>query len=238
MENCYGCGACCNVCPAGAIDMKENKEGFLEPFIDEEKCISCEKCKKVCPSVNCLYSNDPEPDIFAFSAEEKILYNSSSGGIFSFLAEYILQAGGYVVGAAYDSQFLVNHVMIHSIEELDKIRRSKYLQSATGDTYKKTKELLEMGEYVLYSGCPCQIAGLLRFLGKDYVEKANESIRGQIEERMKKGEAFFAPEEGGFETIEAEPDFYVNEKGNPVIVFEKYAIAPGAMGEVEFEIAL
>ena len=76
------------------------------------------------------------------------------------------------------------------------------------------------------------------FLGKDYVEKANESIRGQIEERMKKGEAFFAPEEGGFETIEAEPDFYVNEKGNPVIVFEKYAIAPGAMGEVEFEIAL
>ncbi len=76
------------------------------------------------------------------------------------------------------------------------------------------------------------------FLGKDYVEKANESIRGQIEERMKKGEAFFAPEEGGFETIEAEPDFYVNEKGNPVIIFEKYAIAPGAMGEVEFEIAL
>ena len=76
------------------------------------------------------------------------------------------------------------------------------------------------------------------FLGKDYVEKANESIRGQIEERMKKGEVFFAPEEGGFETIEAEPDFYVNEKGNPVIVFEKYAIAPGAMGEVEFEIAL
>ena len=73
MENCYGCGACCNVCPAGAIDMKENKEGFLEPFIDEEKCISCEKCKKVCPSVNCLYSNDPEPDIFAFSAEEKLL---------------------------------------------------------------------------------------------------------------------------------------------------------------------
>ena len=141
MEDCYGCGACYNVCHTKAVEMKENKEGFLEPVIDEEKCISCEKCKKVCPSVNCLYSNDPEPDIFAFSAEEKILYNSSSGGIFSFLAEYILQAGGYVVGAAYDSQFLVNHVMIHSIEELDKIRRSKYLQSSTGDTYKKTKEL-------------------------------------------------------------------------------------------------
>ena len=76
------------------------------------------------------------------------------------------------------------------------------------------------------------------FLGTEYVEKANESIRGQIEERMKKGEAFFAPEEGGFETIEAEPDFYVNEKGNPVIIFEKYAIAPGALGVVEFELAL
>ena len=168
MEDCYGCGACYNVCHTKAVEMKENKEGFLEPVIDEEKCISCEKCKKVCPSVNCLYSNDPEPDIFAFSAEEKILYNSSSGGIFSFLAEYILQAGGYVVGAAYDSQFLVNHVLIHSIEEPDKIRRSKYLQSSTGDTFQKTKQLLDNGEYVLYSGCPCQIAGLLCFLGKDY----------------------------------------------------------------------
>ncbi len=79
---------------------------------------------------------------------------------------------------------------------------------------------------------------LADFLGQDYVEKANECIRGQIEERTRKGETFFAPEEGGFETIEAEPDFYVNEKGNPVIVFEKYAIAPGASGEVEFEIAL
>lgn len=79
---------------------------------------------------------------------------------------------------------------------------------------------------------------LADFLGQDYVEKANECIRGQIEERTQKGETFFVPEEGGFETIEAEPDFYVNEKGNPVIVFEKYAIAPGASGEVEFEIAL
>lgn len=79
---------------------------------------------------------------------------------------------------------------------------------------------------------------LADFLGQDYVEKANECIRGQIEERTRKGETFFAPEEDGFETIEAEPDFYVNEKGNPVIVFEKYAIAPGASGEVEFEIAL
>lgn len=168
MEKCYGCGACYNVCPTEAVDMRENAEGFLEPIIDENKCISCEKCKEVCPSLNCQYSNNPEPDIFAFSAEEKILYDSSSGGIFTFLAEHILRAGGYVVGVAYDSQFLVNHVMIHSIEELDKIRRSKYLQSSTGNTFKETKELLEKGEYVLYSGCPCQIAGLLRFLGKDY----------------------------------------------------------------------
>lgn len=148
--------------------MKENREGFLEPVIDEDKCISCDRCKRVCPSVNCQYSNKQEPDIFAFSAEEKVLYDSSSGGMFTFLAEYILQAGGYVVGAAYDSQFLVNHVIINSIEELDKIRRSKYLQSSTGDTFQKTKALLDNGEYVLYSGCPCQIAGLLRFLGKDY----------------------------------------------------------------------
>lgn len=168
MQSCYGCGACFNACPAGAIDMRENADGFLEPVIDENKCISCGKCKQVCPSINRQYPNDPEPDMYAFSAEEKVLYNSSSGGIFTFLAQYVLQAGGYVAGAAYDSQFYVNHTIIHSMDELDKLRRSKYLQSSTGSTFQKTKELLEAGESVLYSGCPCQIAGLLRFLGKDY----------------------------------------------------------------------
>lgn len=84
----------------------------------------------------------------------------------------------------------------------------------------------------------CEFLTLGDLLGSDYMERANESIRTQIEERTKKGESFFTVEEGGFETIEAEPDFYVNDKGNPVIVFEKYAIAPGSMGEVEFEIAL
>lgn len=168
MESCYGCGACFNVCPTGAVNMEENAEGFLEPVVNEEKCISCGKCRQVCPSLNCQYSNDQEPDILAFSAEEKVLYDSSSGGIFTFLAEHILKAGGYVVGAAYTSEFWVNHIMIHSVDELDKIRRSKYLQSSTEDTFKKTKEILEQGNYVLYSGCPCQIAGLLRFLGKKY----------------------------------------------------------------------
>lgn len=168
MNSCYGCGACFNVCPTGAISMKENKDGFLEPVVDEEKCVFCEKCRQACPSVNCEYSNNPEPDIYAFSAEEKILYDSSSGGIFTFLAEHIIKAGGYVVGAAYDSGFWVRHIIIHTMEELDKIRRSKYLQSATGDTYKKVRELLDQGNYVLYSGCPCQIAGLSRFLGRNY----------------------------------------------------------------------
>lgn len=168
MESCYGCGACFNICPTGAISMEENSEGFLEPVVDSKKCISCGKCRQVCPSLNCQYPNDQEPDIFAFSAEEKVLYNSSSGGIFTFLAEHILKEGGYVVGAAYTPEFRVNHIMIHSVDELDKIRRSKYLQSTTGDTFKKTKEILEQGNYVLYSGCPCQIAGLLHFLGKNY----------------------------------------------------------------------
>lgn len=148
--------------------MEENTEGFLEPVVDAEKCVSCGRCRQVCPSLNCQYSNDQEPDIFAFSAEEKVLYNSSSGGIFTFFAEHILKAGGYVVGAAYSPEFRVNHVIIHSVDELDKIRRSKYLQSSTEDTFKKTKEILEQGNYVLYSGCPCQIAGLLSFLGKNY----------------------------------------------------------------------
>ena len=175
MKSCYGCGACFNVCPTGAIDMKENEDGFLEPAIDEEKCISCGKCGQVCPSVHCQYPNNLEPDIYAFSAEEKILYDSSSGGIFSFLAEHILKAGGYVVGAAYDIEFRVNHIIIHSMKDLDKIRRSKYLQSSTGYTYQRTKELLEQGNLVLYSGCPCQIAGLLRFLRDRKSTRLNSS---------------------------------------------------------------
>lgn len=168
MESCYGCGACFNACPTSAISMRANAEGFPVPVVDEAKCINCGKCRQVCPSLNCQYPNDQEPDIYAFTAEDKILYDSSSGGIFTFLAEQILGFGGYVAGAAYTPEFRVNHIMIHHMDELDRIRRSKYLQSSTEDTFQRTKELLEQGNYVLYSGCPCQIAGLLRFLGKDY----------------------------------------------------------------------
>lgn len=168
MESCYGCGACFNICPTGAVSMKENAEGFMEPVIDAKKCVDCGKCRQVCPAVNCKYLNDSEPDIYAFSAEEKLLYNSSSGGIFTLLAEHVLKAGGYVAGAAYDEKFSVNHIIIHHVEELDTLRRSKYLQSSTGDTFQRVKELLEEGKHVLYSGCPCQIAGLQCFLGKSY----------------------------------------------------------------------
>lgn len=168
MESCYGCSACCNVCPTGAVRMKENAEGFMEPAIDAEKCVACGKCRQVCPAVNFRYPNDPEPDIYALSAEEKLLYDSSSGGIFTLLAEHVLKAGGYVAGAAFDDKFCVNHIIIHNMKELDALRRSKYLQSSTGDTFQRVKGLLEEEKYVLYSGCPCQIAGLLRFLGKGY----------------------------------------------------------------------
>ena len=103
MESCYGCSACCNVCPTGAVRMKENAEGFMEPAIDAEKCVACGKCRQVCPAVNFRYPNDPEPDIYALSAEEKLLYDSSSGGIFTLLAEHVLKAGGYVAGFGYGS---------------------------------------------------------------------------------------------------------------------------------------
>lgn len=166
---CTGCGACVNSCKAGAIELRPDFQGFLKPQIDAAKCIGCNRCVEVCPSAY-LHENDhfTEPDCYAAWAQDDIRRDSSSGGVFTVLAQSILSKGGVVFGAAWTKDFYLEHIGIRDTEELPKLRHSKYVQSNTKDTFRQVKEILECGNPVLYVGTPCQIAGLRSFLGKQY----------------------------------------------------------------------
>ncbi len=166
--NCSGCSACYNVCPVNAIDMVESNFGYLIPSINEEKCINCGLCSRTCPVLNPRYENSKTPEFYSFCASDEIRRNSSSGGMFTVLANYVLEKNGYVCGAAFDDEFQVKHIVIRTKEELYKLQYSKYVQSNIGNCYKDVKRLLSEDNYVLFTGTPCQIAGLYSVLGKDY----------------------------------------------------------------------
>lgn len=166
-DECCGCSACYNACPVNAINMQPDGEGFLYPVIDNEKCIKCGKCKKTCPSLNVEYKNNNNPECYAMMAEDEVRKVSASGGMFTVLAEAVFKKGGVVCGAAYNEEFKVEHIMIESPEEMYRLRSSKYVQSDCNDIYKKVSDRLKKKQAVLFSGCPCQIAALYSYLGKD-----------------------------------------------------------------------
>ena len=157
---CTGCGACFNACPADAIAMQPNEEGFLEPVIDGGKCINCGKCERTCPVLHPDYSHNQPPDCFAACAVDEIRRDSSSGGVFSVLADYVFESGGYVCGAVLNEHFEVKHEIIDDRNELAAMRRSKYVISDTNDCYGRIKSLLKDNKTILFCGCPCQVAGL------------------------------------------------------------------------------
>lgn len=166
-EKCCGCGACMNVCPQKAISMQEDEFGFIYPQIDTNVCIKCGACKLVC---NFQYKTEENAPIQTFAAcakSEVILKKAASGGAFSVLAISILSKGGVVFGAAFDETWRVCHIGIESVEELYRLQGSKYVQSNVDTTYQQVKRLLKEGRTVLYSGTPCQIAGLYGYLGKN-----------------------------------------------------------------------
>lgn len=169
-KQCCGCGACENVCPQSCIEMRRNGEGFLYPTVNVDKCIGCGMCEKSCPVLN-TETNPPsivKAAYAAFTIDEEVRLESSSGGIFSELAEYVLKNGGVVFGCAMSEDCKkARHIMIEKPEDIKYLRGSKYLQSEIGRTYKETKEALKQQRLVLYSGTPCQIAGLKAYLGNN-----------------------------------------------------------------------
>lgn len=165
-DKCTGCMACRESCPVGAITTVVNDEGFLEPCIDKAKCVSCGKCERVCPVFNPPGKNDFTPVGYSGWARNDVTrLASSSGGIFSILATKILESGGIVFGVAFDENFVARHIYIDKIEDLPKLRGSKYVQADVGHAYKQVKDFLEIGKQVLFCGTPCQVAALINYLG-------------------------------------------------------------------------
>ena len=171
-EECCGCNACGDICPRNAISFKTDEEGFWYPVIDNEKCIDCGMCDKVCPiktKPQSRSNNVSRPKCFA--AEHKsieVVFNSTTGGMLSALAEGMYSQKGYVGGAIHNEDFSVSHFVSNSRSDLQQLRRSKDLQSNAEGFYKKVKSLLENGERVLVCGVPCQIAALQNYVGKNY----------------------------------------------------------------------
>lgn len=166
---CCGCGACEQICSKHAISMRPNKEGFLYPKLEVSLCVDCGLCSKICPELHTADSLNPTGYPLAAQAKaNKVLDNSSSGGIFSVVAEYVLNKGGVVVGAELTENMKVRHVIVDNVQELNKLCGSKYAQSNTSNIYKRVKELLQQGRFVFFTGTPCQVSALKLFLRRPF----------------------------------------------------------------------
>ena len=159
---------CSNICPVGAIKMKTGTNDFVFPVVDDSVCINCNQCVYKCPAnqvvdrkenVICTYA--------AWNKDKAVRMHSSSGGVFSVLAEQVLKENGLVIGVAMQD-LEAKHIIVSDISELPALNGSKYVQSNTGDIYSKVKEYLENGKKVMFSGSPCQIHAIKLFLGKSY----------------------------------------------------------------------
>ena len=165
---CCGCAACVQRCPKQCITLYEDQEGFLYPKVDTETCIDCGLCEKVCPILNEGEIRKPLKVYAAINKDEKIRLESSSGGIFTMLAEQTIGEGGVVFGARFDENWQVRLDYTETIEGIAAFRGSKYVQARTENAYQQAEKFLKEGRKVLFTGTPCQIAGLKKFLRKEY----------------------------------------------------------------------
>lgn len=167
-SRCCGCNACIQRCPKRCIAMREDEEGFQYPVIDETVCIDCGACEKVCPAINQGKESKPIAVYAAKNADEDIRRKSSSGGIFTALAEQTIKKGGVVFGARFDENWEVMHDYAETVEGLAAFRGSKYVQSRIGETFAQAEMFLKKDREVLFTGTPCQISALKKFLKRDY----------------------------------------------------------------------
>ena len=167
-KDCCGCNACVQKCPRKCIEMKADEEGFLYPIINTKLCIDCGLCDKVCPIINNYEERKPLKVFASKNTNDEIRIKSASGGIFSLLANKILKDNGVVFGAVFNKKWQVEHNYIQKSEDVYHLRGSKYVQSQINDSFKNVEMFLKEGKDVLFSGTPCQIAGLKHYLIKDY----------------------------------------------------------------------
>lgn len=167
-SQCCGCTACSSICPKKAIVMKQDEEGFMYPIIDKSKCVNCGLCDKVCPIKNVKENKNSQHAYIFQNADDKIRRESTSGGAFTAIAEYVIDNNGIVYGAVFDDKYKVIHKGIDNKEELYKFRNSKYVQSEMENCYSEIKEYLNKGKLVCFSGTSCQVEGLKNYLGKHY----------------------------------------------------------------------
>lgn len=169
IERCVLCKACSDACPTEAIQFTKEYCGFQYPQINSGKCIGCNRCETVCPTFPKIPSKIIKPQAFAaMNREPDIRLSSTSGGVFTALSEYVLNLGGFICGAIFSEGFSVKHIVTNKHQDLAKMRGSKYVQSDTTGIYLEVKKLLDSGVYVLFSGCPCQIAALKSYLNCEY----------------------------------------------------------------------
>lgn len=167
-KKCTGCFACAQKCPRNCIHIVKDAEGFYAPQIEKAECIGCDVCEKTCPQMNPVLLHKNIGAYAARMKNDEVLKHSTSGGIFAAAAIYILNQGGVVFGVEMTAEGIIRHTSIDSIEQLPILQGSKYVQSIIGDSYVKAKEFLAAGRLVLFSGTPCQIAGLRNYLHKAY----------------------------------------------------------------------
>lgn len=166
--DCSGCHACQSACPSNCITMQEDEQGFLYPKINADLCVNCGLCERVCHMNRSDNTSIPSKAYAGINKDTNERMNSSSGGIFIAIAKRIIAEGGSVYGAAFDDNYNVKHIRATTIDELHSLQTSKYVQSIIGDCYTDAKKDLEDGQKVLFTGTPCQIAGLKAFLKRDY----------------------------------------------------------------------
>ena len=166
--NCCGCEACVHICPKQCVYLEEDVEGFKYPKVNETVCISCSMCLKVCPCITEYASNKPLKQFAAINNDSVIREKSSSGGVFSLIAENIISKGGVVFGVRFDDNWQAVFDYSETLEGIEKFRGSKYVQASVGEAYANVRHFLETGRFVLFVGTPCQVSALNHYLRHDY----------------------------------------------------------------------